>query len=531
MSRKAITLISIFIFTIISCNDSNYVDDKLIFRYNEHANISSLDPAFSSTLRNIGPVNQIFNGLIKLDDSLNISGDLAKKWFISKNGLEYRFVIKKNIKFHKSVIFGKDSTRSVDAYDFEYSFKRLIDPDLASPGAWSLNKIKSFKALNDSVFQVNLKAPFSAFLESLSMKYFSVVPQEAVSHFGNKFGKNPIGTGPFKFKKWEENVKLILRKNELYFEKDKHGKQLPYLESISITFLPEKKSEFLEFIKGKIDYINSIDSSFKDEILTRDGVLKNKYEKSVNLHNGPYLNTEYIGFFLGKEKLNSNHKKLRKAINYAIDRKKMMRFLRNNIGSPAIHGFIPIGLIGERTKGFEYDFNESIRLISEYKSENNIENIELTISTDANYLDIIEFTQRELLKVGIKINIDVLPPSTMRQAKSYGKLEMFRASWIADYPDPENYLTLFYSKNKSPFGPNYTHFENSKFDSIFLKSYEQQSKTKRFNYYQDLDSMIIEESPIIPLYYDEVLVLTKKNLKGFKINATNLLKLKEVYKE
>ena len=132
MSRKAIALISIFIFTIISCNDSNYVDDKLIFRYNEHANISSLDPAFSSTLRNIGPVNQIFNGLIKLDDSLNISGDLAKKWFISKNGLEYRFVIKKNIKFHKSVIFGKDSTRSVDAYDFEYSFKRLIDPNFKS---------------------------------------------------------------------------------------------------------------------------------------------------------------------------------------------------------------------------------------------------------------------------------------------------------------------------------------------------------------------------------------------------------------
>ena len=188
-------------------------------------------------------------------------------------------------------------------------------------------------------------------------------------------------------------------------------------------------------------------------------------------------------------------------------------------------------MIGERTKGFEYDFNESIRLISEYKSENDIENIELTISTDANYLDIIEFIQRELLKVGIKINIDVLPPSTMRQAKSNGKLEMFRASWIAEYPDPENYLTLFYSKNKSPFGPNYTHFENSKFDSIFLKSYEEQSKTKRFNYYQDLDSMIIEESPIIPLYYDEVLVLTKKNLKGFKINATNLLKLKEVYKE
>ena len=196
-------LILLVQFTATGCKKHDSIDDRLVFKYNEHANISSLDPIFSSTLRNIRPVNQIFNGLITLDDSLNVKGDLAKKWIVSNDGLEYKFLIKKNIKFHKSEVFGKDSTRNINAYDFEYSFNRLKDPNLASPGFWSLDKIKSYSALNDSVFQINLKAPFSAFLESLSMKYFSVVPKEAILLYGNKFGKKPIGTGPFKFKRWE----------------------------------------------------------------------------------------------------------------------------------------------------------------------------------------------------------------------------------------------------------------------------------------------------------------------------------------
>ena len=531
MFKKAIMLILLVQFTTTGCKKLDSIDDRLVFRYNEHANISSLDPIFSSTLRNIRPVNQIFNGLITLDDSLNVKGDLAKKWIVSNDGLEYKFLIKKSIKFHKSEVFGKDSTRNVNAYDFEYSFNRLKDPNLASPGFWSLDKIKSYSALNDSVFQINLKAPFSAFLESLSMKYFSVVPKEAILFYGNKFGKKPIGTGPFKFKRWEENIKLVLRRNEHYFEKDDDGKQLPYLEAISIGFLPEKKSEFLEFIQGKIDYVNSIDSSFKDEILTQNGKLNPKYKNSINLLTGPYLNTEYIGFYLGNKKSQTNSKKLRQAINLGIDRKKMMRFLRNNIGNPANHGFVPVGLIGTQTKGYEYDLKKSMRLVNEYKSESKLEKIELTISTDSNYIDIIEFIQRELLKVGVNIKIDVLPPSTLRQGKSNGKLEMFRASWIADYPDPENYLSLFHSKNKSPLGPNYTHFINSKYDSLFTNSYKQQSKKNRFESYLELEKIIVEEAPVIPLYYDQVLTIAHKNLKGFKINAINQLNLKKVYKE
>jgi peptide/nickel transport system substrate-binding protein len=116
---------------------------------------------------------------------------------------------------------------------------------------WALENIKSFKAENDSVFSINLKKPFAAFLGILSMKYFSVVPKESVIFYGDKFGKNPIGTGPFKFKKWEENIKLVLRKNNLYFEKDSLGNQLPYLNAIAITFLPIKKVNSWNLLKTK----------------------------------------------------------------------------------------------------------------------------------------------------------------------------------------------------------------------------------------------------------------------------------------
>ena len=525
-----IYLIFVFI-SFLSCSKDSLVNNDNVFRYNEHSNISSLDPAFASTLRNIWPVNQLFNGLVQLDDSLNIKPDLSESWEISKDGMTYLFKIKKNTSFHKSIVFGKDSIRNVNAFDFEYSFNRLKDPKLASPGAWVLNNVENFKASNDSVFSIKLKSPFAAFLGILSMKYCSVVPKEAVDYYKSKFGKNPIGTGPFKFKKWEENIKLVLRKNNLYFEKDSKGIRLPYLEAISITFLPDKKSEFMEFAQNKIDFINSIDSSFKDQLLNVNGDLKEEYLKSINLLTGPYLNTEYIGFFLGKKESILQSKKLRLAINYGFDRKKMMKYLRNNIGYPANNGFIPLGLQKKRTKGFEYDLKKALQLIKEYKNENGNQSIEIVLSSDANYLDIVEYIQRELLKIGINIKINILPPSSLRQAKSNGKLEMFRASWIADYPDAENYLSLFYSKNLTPNGPNYTHFKNNLYDRLFFEGIIEQSKDDREKIYSKLDSLIIEEAPIIPLYYDKIMRFSQKNVVGLETNPINQLNLKRVYKK
>lgn len=519
-------------YLLFSCEDnSNKYDDSLVFKYNEHANINTLDPAFSRTLQDTWVCNQLFNGLVQLDNDLNILPSIAKNWKISEDGLTYSFNLRNDVYFHKHELFGKDSTRNVVATDFEYSFNRLRDDKIAAPGSWVLNKVDDFKAVNDSLFEIKLTQPFPAFIGLLSMKYCSVVPKEVVEHYGNEFRSKPIGTGPFKFKRWEENIKLIFRKNNHYFETDSTGKSLPYLESIAITFLPDKQSEFLQFAQGNIDFLNSLDASYKDELLTADGKLREQYAKSVKMTRGPYLNTEYLGFYLDSDTPEIQSELIRKAINYGFDREKMIIYLRNGIGNPANGGFIPIGLPGyDESIGFTYQPEKSKQMIEQFKEESGITNPEITLTTTSNYLSFCEFIQRELEKNGLKVNVDVMPEATLRTARSNGKVDMFRSSWIADYLDAENYLSIFYSKNFAPNGSNYFHFKSEVFDSLYDKAFTITNIEERKHLYTTMDSIAMQKTIMVPLYYDEVVRFTQKNVKGLEINPINLLDLKRVRK-
>ncbi|CAL2081997.1 ABC transporter substrate-binding protein [Tenacibaculum sp. 190524A05c] len=527
----SLLLFSILCFTSCAKKESKFKDDE-VFRYNEHSNVTSLDPAFAKDQRNIWVVNQLFNGLVQLDDSLHVKPSLAKKWDISDDGKVYRFTLRDDVYFHKHKLFGEKGTRKVMANDFEYSFTRLLDENVASPGGWVLQNVDNFKAENDSIFTIQLKQAFPPFLGLLSMKYCSVVPKEVVEFYGKEFRSNPIGTGPFKFKLWVENTKLVLRKNEYYFEKDEKGKSLPYLEAVAVTFLPDKQSEFLQFIQGNLDFMKSLDASYKDEMVTTSGELVEKYKEEVVMQKGAYLNTEYLGFFIGGEsKTPIKSKLIRQAINYGFDRVKMITFLRNNIGTPALNGFVPKGLPSfNNQKGYTYQPQKAQSLIEEYKKVTGNSNVVITITTNSSYLDLCEFIQRELQNIGLSVNVDVIPPSTLRQGKANGKLPIFRASWIADYPDAENYLSLFYSKNFTPNGPNYTHFSNENFDNLYEKSIQEVDNSKRYVMYQKMDSILINEAPVIPLYYDEVIRFSRKNVNGLGINPIDLLDLKRVFK-
>jgi peptide/nickel transport system substrate-binding protein len=396
-----------------SCQQHNSQDrDHLVFRYNEHANITSLDPAFAKDQRNIWAVHQLYNGLVEMDADLNVIPAIATSWKVSDDGQIYVFTLRDDVQFHKHQLFGKDSTRTVTAYDFEYSFGRILDDKLASSGRWIFKSVKSFKAIDASTFQIQLKQPFPAFLSLLTMKYCSVVPKEIVEHYGNSFRANPIGTGPFKFKVWEENTKLVLRRNPNYFEKDATGAQLPYLEAVAITFLPDKQSEFLQFIQGNLDFLNSLDPSYQDEILDASGQLRKTYTSKVNMISGPYLNTEYLGIYIGDSTNVSSHHLLRKAMNYSFDRKKMITYLRSGIGTPAIHGFIPKGLPGfDNIKGFEYEPELAKNLVKQYVQETGNASPEVAITTNGQYLNFCEYIQRELEKIGVKASINVCPPN------------------------------------------------------------------------------------------------------------------------
>ena len=533
--KLKVILIAIAILTLTACHRHNEGEGKMIFRYNESAGITSLDPAFAKDQALIWACSQLYNGLIQLDSNLEVMPCIAKRWEISPDGKRYTFTLRDDIYFHKNELFNNsDSTRLVNAQDFVYSFNRILDPDIASPGRWIFESVADdgFTAPNDSTFIVELKQPFSPFISLLGMPYCSVVPHEIVDYYGTDFRKHPCGTGPFKFQLWKENVKLVLRKNPNYFERDEMGRRLPYLDGVAITFIIDKQTVFLEFVKGNLDFMNSLDASYKDEILTRTGQLKPKYKDQLEMTSTPYLNTEYLGFKMDGETSPLKDKRVRQAINYGFDRRKMMKYLRNNVGEPGCQGFIPRGLPGyDKDCNYGYDYNpeRAQELLKEAGYEHGEGLGTLTLATTSTYLDLCKYIQQQLGLIGINIKVDVNPPAALREQMAQGKSEWFRGSWIADYPDAENYLSVFYSKNHSPKGPNYTHFSNKQFDKLYEQSKSETNNIKRAKMYREMDSLIMDEAPVLVLYYDQILHFTHKGehgVKGLRSNAMNALNLK-----
>ena len=534
LSLKKISITILIIIGFSRCSNTKYkVEDHQVFRYNQYSNITSLDPAFARNVGTIWASNQVFNSLVQLDSILQIKADIAHSWKISTDQKTYTFYLRDDVFFHKNNCFKtKDQTRKVQAQDFVYSFNRLRDPKVASPGNWVLQQVDSYKAINETTLEITLKKPFPAFLGLLSMRYCSVVPKEAVDYYKGNFRSHAVGTGPFYIKFWEENTKLILRKNPLYFEKDQKGKQLPYLEAVAISFIPDKQSEFLGFVQKRFDLLNSLDSSYKDELLTPQGKLQPKYQGKIQFEKAPYLNTEYIGFYLDAKNSPLQSLKFRQAINMGFDRVKMIKFLKNDIGTPAINGMIPKGMGGfTAQKGYEYNPKKAIDLINQYKKEFNDNKPSLHIATNSNYQNICEYIQRELEKIGVNIIVDVMPSATLRKEKWKGNLEGFRASWIADYPDAENYMSLFYSKNHTPNGPNYAHFTDQELDILYEKSFKISDPILRNKLYTKMDSIVIAKAPVIPLYYDQAVHFTQNNVHGIELNAQNFLVLKRAWKE
>lgn len=537
MKKIHFLLFAILIFS--ACKQHNTAENKMIFRYNESSGIQSLDPAYASGQSTIWPCNQLYNGLVDLDDSLHIVPCIAKSWIISEDGLTYTFTLRDDVYFHNTEHFPFPEPRQVTAYDFEYSFRRILDKEVASPGAWIFQKVSrdengspEFNALNDTTFSIRLSDVFPPFLGMLSMKYCSVVPREAIEKFGKEFRKYPVGTGPFQMQMWEEGIKLVLRKNPHYFEKDENGTPLPYLDAVAITFIVDKQSVFMEFMKGSLDFMSGVEACYKDALLTKKGELNPDLKEEVTLLTGPYLNTEYLGFNL-KEDQKDNPlliKEVRQAINYGFDREKMLRHLRNNIGYAGTSGFIPKGMASfdpERVKGYDYNPQKACELLAQAGFPNGKGLPPIPLSVSATYLDLCQYIQHELSTIGIEITLDVQQAAQQRQMMRNYQLPFFRGSWICDYPDEENYLSLFYSGNLQPIGSNYTHYVNKNFDALFLKSQHTIDETERHNYYTQLDSLLMEDAPIVVLYYDEVIRFTRNNVKQLGVNPVNMLNLKK----
>lgn len=525
----------IFCLLLQACNTGKADSEKTVFRYNESSGILTLDPAFAKDLPHIWACNQLYNSLLSFNSNMELQPSVAKSFSISENGLLYTFNVRQDVYFHQHPAFGSKK-RKLTANDAAYSIKRLGDPGLSSPGAWLLSFVEKSEsgfdihAVDDSTLTIRLHKVFPPFASLMAMTYTSIIPREIVEMYGDDFRTHPVGTGPFRYKYWKEGVKLVLEKNESYFEKDEKGEALPKIDGVAISFLIDRQIAFMEFMKGNFDFMSGIDARYKDELLTRSGELKERHNERIQLIRQAFLNTEYLGFYLGNRENELNalqSRQLRQAASWAIDREKMLRYLRNNIGKPGNGGMIPYGLPGHDmhgTIGYQFQPEKARRIIR----ENGLTGTKVTISTTAEYVDLVKFVQSQWQAVGIDARIEVLPAATLREMRAHGKLDCFRASWVADYPDAENYLSLFYSPNFTPAGPNYTHFKNRDFDKQYLQAMTETDFEKRASLYHSMDSLVMHESPVIVLFYDEVLRFAHSHVKNLFGNPSNLLDLRHI---
>jgi oligopeptide transport system substrate-binding protein len=529
-------LYSSFLF-LLSCGKAKK-NEQNIFRYNEVSGISSLDPAFAKSQSVIWATHQLYNTLVETDEGLHIVPSLAKSWQVSDDRMQVTFYLRDDVFFHDHPAFSNGKGRKMTATDVAYSFQRLMDKNTASPGAWIFNNrvdaASGFEAIDDTTFRITLLRPFVQILGVLSNVYCSIVPKEVVEKFGPDFRRNPCGTGPFQFKAWEEGQALILVKNKNYFEKDSTGERLPYVDGVKVSFLDNKASEFMEFRQGNLHFINDIDASFKDEVLNKKGELRNDWKDKVVLNKNPYLNIEYIGIlFDSTNALVKNSplkmKAVRQAINYGFDRRKMMLYLRNSIGTSAESGFVPTGLPSFDStivKGYSYDPAKAKALLQQAGFTSMKDVPEIKLLTIPIYADLGSYIARQLQDIGLNVKVEAVQKSLLLTQTSKSEALFFRASWIADYPDAENYLSVFYGKNPAP--PNYTRYKNPVFDALYEQSTREPNDSIRYKLYQKMDQMLINDAPIVPLWYDMVIHLVQPTVKGFKPNALNWLELRRV---
>ncbi len=546
---------SLLLLGLTACQPSarSAADERRVFRYNQPEALSSLDPAFARNQANSWAVAQLYNGLLELDSAMQPAPALARRFAVSEDGKTYTFVLRRGVRFHDSEVFATGRGRAVVAQDFVYSFRRLLDPATASPGGWIFRgKVLEdkagaisdtcFVAANDSTLRIHLQAPFVPFLGILTMPYASVVPRETVARYGKDFREHPVGTGPFRFKLWDEGNVLLYSRNSHYWRRDNQGRTLPYLDAVAISFIADRKTEFLTFMQGKLDFLSGIREGSRDLIMNPDGSVRADFQGRFTVQKVPYLNTEYLGFQLDSTNLSGEQAaqgralrdvRVRQALSYAIDKRGLLAYVLSHVGQPGNSGFVPAALPSfsvTEVPGLAYQPQRARQLLQAVGYGPG-HPLKLRLSTVAERKAVSEFLQKNWADVGVQVQIDINQSAAQQEMVDGGRAAFFAKSWLGDYPDAENYLALFYSPNFSPAGPNKTHFRSAAYDRLYDQARAEQNPATRTALYQAMDRLVVAGSPVIPLYYDEVVRLTQNNVRGLEANPMNQLLLEQVRKE
>jgi ABC-type transport system substrate-binding protein len=499
---RIIFIIFLF-FTFYSCSARNRLQGYIYYRLNTDP--STLDPALITDVTGGSISAKIFNGLIKLDEHLNVMPDIADSWEVFDNTTTFIFHLKRGVKY--------TNKREVTADDFKYSFKRILSPSGRSPNSWVLEKISGAKdfmqgrasdisgleVLDRYTLKIKLDQPYSPFLHLLTMTAAYVVPKEEVERLGADFSSHPVGTGPFVLKEWRNNNKITLIRNDRYFAE--HAK----IEGIVYRIIPEDLTAVTEFELGNLDVITvpaseysrySTSSEWKGYLSSARGL--NIYYLGLNCSRPPFDNVA-----------------LRKAVSCAIDREKILKTFYESRGSLA-QGPVPdILRKWQPPLPHPYDPLEAKRIIETEGMKDR--RVVFYITADQEMIDMAEIIQSYLDKAGLKTEIKQLEWSAYKYAINQGKADLYWLSWWADYPDPENFLfPLFHSSNHGASG-NRARYTNRDVDRLIEAGQKAQSTSERDSYYRSAEKIIAEEAPWVFFWHKTDFTLRQPHLKNYKI--------------
>jgi oligopeptide transport system substrate-binding protein len=485
-----------------------------VFRRMLGANPVTLDPALVTDIYGGAIVRQIFGGLVQFDANLKPIPALAEFWEASRDGRTWTFALRQGVKFHNS--------REVAAQDVVYSFTRLLNATQLLPGTELFQHIQGAKEFKEGkatnvrglqaqgryTFRMVLEEPLSSHLIVLGLAYTSVVPQEEVEKPGGDFGHAPVGTGPFKFVRWQPNQEIVLVANDQYYE----GR--PFLDTVIFKIVVGAKLEerFAEFLKGNLEE-TIIPSGQVDEVR-----INPQYRQYQHVRK-PTLSLLYLGFNTQMQPFDDW--RVRQAFNYAVNKEVIVREVAKMGNVPAV-GALPPWLLGydPDLQGYDYNPAKARELLAEagYPNGTGFPVVQLWSGQEAKSTKAeLAAYQRYLADIGVQVEIHFAPDwRAFRALLEQGILPMFRLLWQADIPDPDNMLfPLLHSASPA----NRTFYRNPRVDQLLEQARKELDEVRRIMDYREVERIVLHDAPWITQHYSILEYLYQPYVQGVETSV------------
>ena len=480
----------------------------------------TLDPAISADMTSHAYVMQMFSGLVRLDGELNIAPDIAENWEKSADGKTYTFYLRQGVKFHDG--------REVKAADFEYSWERACDPGTGSSTAATYlgdivgakdmlageaEGISGVEIVDDYTLRVTIDAPKAYFLDKLAYPTAFAVDRDNVES-GEGWWRGPNGTGPFKLKEWREGQSLILERSQVYYSEPAKSEQVVF------DLRPYPPMALYEL--GYIDVV-SVYLPYIDQVRDETGPFHQ--ELTVT----PELSLYYIGFNTAQPPFDDAD--VRRAFCHAVNKERIVKVILRDMVNEA-DGILPPGMPGYNgtLQGLDYDVEEARDLIaaSEYGDVSNLPPITLTVEGYGNsipsYLGAIIQGWQE--KLGVEVTVRQLETENFLYNLRQEKDEMFILGWVADYPDPHNFLDVLFHTGAEN---NAFEYSNPALDALLDQAAIEQDEAERLATYQQAERLVVGDAPCLPLLHGTNYILTRSYVKGYELSPLGIPDLSKVY--